>query len=353
MGKNYYYDPSAMSELAPVFLRDFNSIEVPLDIMGINDWLMNYEAFIDTNRQSFANLVEERGTSDGIDLRHLMQENIKAYHRALRWASFGMPVFELTHSLLATLVLTDIEEQKMTEVVWPFPTFVIKVPKDFGFITVNEHGTQHPVSLVWVHQFRVGSGDPQISVDCFSEHCPYVLTSIRNFDDASPTGDWVSIVRGPRNDGTVMQAALGSQSDVPMPLEASVDGKVKNSLVSIKRLILNLCSYLTSTSRSTEKVGKWKHATNETVIERGVPHSWVVGRDIKLSQDLLTAARAKVRSESGGDKMAWQFHSGCVVRGHIKQQPHGPGHSLRRTILIAPYWRGPDGSVLVRKHQVD
>jgi len=41
----------------------------------------------------------------------------------------------------------------------------------------------------------------------------------------------------------------------------------------------------------------------------------------------------------------------CVVAGHWKMQPCGPGGSERKRIFIEPYWRGPeDAPIAIRPH---
>lgn len=43
-----------------------------------------------------------------------------------------------------------------------------------------------------------------------------------------------------------------------------------------------------------------------------------------------------------------------LVRGHWRQQAHGPGHSLRKPIWIEPFWKGPEEArVLLRQHRVE
>ena len=36
-----------------------------------------------------------------------------------------------------------------------------------------------------------------------------------------------------------------------------------------------------------------------------------------------------------------------LVRGHWKNQAHGPGMTLRKLIHVEPYWRGPEMAELV------
>jgi hypothetical protein len=43
-----------------------------------------------------------------------------------------------------------------------------------------------------------------------------------------------------------------------------------------------------------------------------------------------------------------------LVRGHWRNQAHGPKASLRKTIWIQPFWKGPEGSrVLLRQHRIE
>lgn len=43
-----------------------------------------------------------------------------------------------------------------------------------------------------------------------------------------------------------------------------------------------------------------------------------------------------------------------IVRGHWRNQAHGPGHQLRKQIWIQPFWKGPEETaILLRSHKVD
>jgi len=65
-------------------------------------------------------------------------------------------------------------------------------------------------------------------------------------------------------------------------------------------------------------------------------------------RDLLTEHLSGKRKGGGGAPKV-QF----LVRGHWKQQAHGPRHSLRKTIWVKPFWKGPDDTrVLLRTYQV-
>jgi hypothetical protein len=43
-----------------------------------------------------------------------------------------------------------------------------------------------------------------------------------------------------------------------------------------------------------------------------------------------------------------------IVRGHWRQQAHGPARALRKTLWIQPFWKGPEESrVLLRTYKAD
>ncbi len=52
---------------------------------------------------------------------------------------------------------------------------------------------------------------------------------------------------------------------------------------------------------------------------------------------LNVASRVKGLSRAEGNKLLVR----CLVTGHWRHQPHGPGRSERKLIWIKPFWRGP------------
>lgn len=65
---------------------------------------------------------------------------------------------------------------------------------------------------------------------------------------------------------------------------------------------------------------------------------------VDLRQHLADALKP-----GGGGVPKVQF----LVRGHFRQQVHGAGRALRKTIWIEPHWKGPEtGHVLLRPHQL-
>ena len=64
--------------------------------------------------------------------------------------------------------------------------------------------------------------------------------------------------------------------------------------------------------------------------------------------DLVRAVREYI---SYGRRTSPTFQ--YVVRGHWRNQAHGPGHTLRRLQWIEPYWKGPEKAIiLARSHLI-
>lgn len=66
------------------------------------------------------------------------------------------------------------------------------------------------------------------------------------------------------------------------------------------------------------------------------------GRPVKVVNLRTLARRPSAPSEprEGGREYAHRW----VVRGHWRQQAHGPGRSLRRTTWVPPHVKGPEGA---------
>lgn len=69
-----------------------------------------------------------------------------------------------------------------------------------------------------------------------------------------------------------------------------------------------------------------------------------------VTVDLRDVVKMVQRGEKHkGGKLTVQF----LVRGHWKNQAHGPGHALRKRIWLQPFWKGPEESrVLLRNYTV-
>lgn len=78
--------------------------------------------------------------------------------------------------------------------------------------------------------------------------------------------------------------------------------------------------------------------------KQGVKNYSKVEYIIQPTRSAHTPANTGNGSTGIGDKLEVR----TLVRGHYRQQPHGPRKALRRTQWIAPFWRGPeDGPISI------
>jgi len=289
-------------------------------------------------------------------------EDIVAFRRSLnccvQWHRLGMPTFRLTHSLAAALLLTDPSGLDPHEIRFPFDAFVLALPKPQGpiqYLASRNDGSEDQLidaEYVAVHAY---SNTVKPYTDDFAA---YVRDHYRTPDDvldrfrAYPTHDNVSLYMqsevpwaacmwrhsyAPWNDDAAMKNWLYDFTDHPQ----KDDQAASRAMV---RLVTNFAVYLSGlTQRGTwtpphrRKSGKWSDKM-----------TWTLGQEIKLARELRDAARF-----GAGTTTKARLSARFVVRGHWRNQAHGPKQALRRRQWVAPYWKGPtDANQLERIYQL-
>lgn len=87
-------------------------------------------------------------------------------------------------------------------------------------------------------------------------------------------------------------------------------------------------------------------------MNRGIARSYArAGRP--RPEVTLVSLRHIYRSDPTDDSTDRQYRHRWVVRGHWRQQTHGPQHSLRRRTWIPAYVKGPDGAPLLARERVN
>ena len=59
------------------------------------------------------------------------------------------------------------------------------------------------------------------------------------------------------------------------------------------------------------------------------------------SRPALIAAAKCAPQLNGAQRDTWKVSVRYTVRGHFRNQAHGPSRALRKRIWLAPYWKGP------------
>jgi len=275
-------------------------------------------------------------------LSYLKDDDISAYkeevaqiYSLLAWVDDGMPVYDITHSLMAALLLTDPSEVNLSEVKLPFGTFVVRLPQPF-WATTSDEGAPAAVTHVIVGHLMVPklSRDGQGKVVMVGEE-PKIVTRLTTSDgrqsferrpdltDVGTVGDWIAHEFTPVNPG-----------NIPRPKSTE-----QHMLVSFRRLLANLCLYLAQNGRGEKLGGSTKRVPGRKPIYVPQPDIWVIGREVKLDRELVDSAKAWTE-DNGGRPEGWRLRSRFTVQGHWRSVAHGPGRVERRRQWIAPYWKG-------------
>jgi hypothetical protein len=117
-------------------------------------------------------------------------------------------------------------------------------------------------------------------------------------------------------------------------------------VVMAVRIAYNLALHLKHRPSSASTSGKTvnhDHGLQSLLYE--------LGADVSIDRDLRDAAR--IASSSGSDPQRWILQKRFIVRGHWKQQAHGPGRTERKLIFVEPYWKGPADSPVLARAYVD
>lgn len=311
--------PKELAAHAAELLRDFGSLTVPESLEAFRD------AFYDTDDKKvhLVDAIDAVVEAEGRTPESAARDVMMFHQMSTRWASFGMPVFELTHSLAAMLLLTEEVDDDLTAFAPPYPTFCLRLPSNMGF---TSGVTQHVLQTSWLHRTEI-QGVVGLAVKA-SGRGNYTSESLTVVRPGMKVIDWVDQGVAPSDDGIQLGAPA------------------LHSLQSVRRLLANFSAWVTGNPASLQRSGRWKRAPQQDRPEAGVPSTWIAGREIKLDRDIVAAARTLVEHESGAakDGSLWRLKSRYVVRGHWRNQATGPGRQERTRMWIAPHWKGPRDS---------
>lgn len=283
------------------------------------------------------------------------REEVHQIHTLLRWLDGGLPVFDLTHSLMAALLLTDPGDVDAERVRLPFPTFLVRFPNDFWTMR-GATQESHPVAIGTVHSYtgikssknlRWTEAGPDFAALGGSSF-PYM--SIRLVARNGRTSTWEKRHPIP-TEGKIDPWLNEQMSDVVDLTEKVVaqDDHDKHLTLAFRRLLVNLCLYVSECGRGTP-IGK-RDAKGKLPAKYPweVPSAdiWVLGREVKLDRPIIDAARAwtDAQGEDEGARARWTLKEKIWVRGHWRNQAHGPGRALRTLQWIRPYEKGRGPSI--------
>lgn len=262
-------------------------------------------------------------------------------HFMLRWASFNYPTFHLTHSLAAALMLTDCSGIKWGEIAWPFESFAVTLPPEFIYYEGIE-GQEIPVNhIIWHRYVSPLDGGPVSGR-------PAAYTCLQGDDGASVHR--ALLIPHPETGAEEVVQGQGPNPDriAPGLNYAEID---ETASAAALRLVMNLAIYVGDLAAR----GEWRpEAVKQNIFKRKKKQKarssdWTLGKEIKLSAEVRKSATNRQPTDA-----RWKLQKRCLVRGHWKNVPYGPGRGLRKRTQIQPYWRGPEaGKRTERLYEVE
>jgi len=255
-----------------------------------------------------------------------------------RWVNDGLPMLVLTEKQCAALAFTDLNPEEVVEQRAPWRAFLLGLPKKTFRLRSSSVGEER-LERAWIPQIAVSHYN---EADCLGGPPVWSLRF-----DVEPTA--VHLWSGNR---TVEDLWSNIEfNNVPRLFDAEPAAIEKRAIAMGSRLVLTACAALSAYGvRQAEPEGKTarRGARKRKRKERRskVATEYVLGMPVRV--DL----REQLRDYLGSDRER-HFSVRWVVRGHYRNQPHGPRRALRRKRWIEPYWKGPlRNPVLVRQHEL-
>jgi len=274
------------------------------------------------------------GVRSDASTEEAFREEAIQLHTLVRWVEAGLPAFDLTHGLMAALLLTDPSDVDADLVRLPFSTFAVRLPDGFWSM-YGISGELVRASIALVHSYVATtskSPDVPVPILCFRILSHDGQTSTWEVRPPIPTegrvGGWLDDDVPPVSDS----------SGTVVPPDAH-DGRL---CVAFRRLLVNLALYVAEYGRGQPLGRRPEHKAGQPHTSQPGPDVWVLGREVKLDRELVNSARAWTDSKSPrpGARAGWRLREKFTVRGHWRNVPHGPGRGLRKLRFIAPYWKG-------------
>jgi len=233
----------------------------------------------------------------------------------LAWAYAGYNVFELGNDFVAAMLLTDPREIRFEDLRIPFPGLLITIPS--GFTAGNEG-----LPYTKIHLSHV-DGEWKL----------YATDGIRVLDTTVGEGEALS---------WDLLESLETEDD-------EITGSDAEVVRTVRQIAFGMLAYVNAVDRAIEERDGAKRSKNKRTHDNGPrPRVHDVGRTVKIDPILVKYARA------GSREITLQIKSRFIVRGHYRNQAHGPEHRDRKLIWIEPFWKGPvEGAKIVHTYRPD
>lgn len=324
-------DPLAVARQSlPFVQRLFPALEVPLDLPVFSDAVL-----LGPQRKAFDDLYQREKPRFTILMMNL--------HRLARWASFHVPVIELSSGLLSALLLTDPASVEWDEIHPPFDTFAVRVPPLWRLDDPEEGNPV--VTALWFHRYDVSDA-------AYTAQTMNLEGYDRQSVLGSSTSQWLLTEIAGHMSVVIEQQPWQAMSlakwlnykrarDAIRPGEDPCTVQDIHLQLAVRRLYINLCLYIAE--RGLGAVRPQRRACRYTkrgqAEAAGLSTNWLLGVEIPFDQTLHDAAKAWTETRRR-QRAGWRVMKRTVVRGHWRNQACGLARAERRRIWIMPHPRG-------------
>lgn len=248
-----------------------------------------------------------------------------------RWFELGRPTFNLVPDFFRSCLVTDFGEAETDPVKLPFDVFLLRLPPEAKLRLPEDEEAEEAMGAramdmpkmppaMFVHSYHLWRGVGA---------APELISKAGEPFKITPTSEnmWFlpSFIAPFRN-----KRASWFPTDTMRDLFKTDYQRAED----FKRVLGNTLLYINMSGG----LPKTKCLGESVPVEREhhTEPRFRVGRPIKLSRELRLAI------DNGLAGRTWKLSARFIVRGHWRNQVHGPQRSLRRRQWIQPFWKGPE-----------
>lgn len=284
----------------------------------------DHQGILDGIWEHMKSLPPERAEIAAVMMGDTLQQSHMIF--CSTWGASGFPTVVIEAASWARMSATDtIAEEIVSQLRHPWPAFLIKLP----------HGVIRAEDGEWIDRICVATGNDLGQGETWTilaetariamertDQLPVELCS--EFDEGE--GTWK---------GTAIDAHALSQRD-------------ERVLRLLGKLVVASVLELDRSGGGRRRLaGKSRRATKAELATPSASLEYVIGEPVIVDvRPYIDEYLSGKRGTRGPKKTR------VLVRGHWKNQPHGPGRTLRKFIHIDPYWSVLDESlpIAVRPH---
>lgn len=305
-------------------------------------------------------LAQLRWSAPNITTSMILTYHMLSHERA------GKRAYEVSPALGEQLQHTELRGLLTDDLRLPYENILIQVPESLGIEVWNKDTGWHRLRDVYVtEEDYVGNEEMGISRGWRIMLCG--ASKSGDIGDDALSHFWITLPEGKKLDEQLDILEKNMRSE---DVSGETFGPMQERWRAIFEWIMNVVLYATWSDpgerimRNRDARQLWnriqKMPTNKPK-RKELLHNFqnmnpqrriVLGGNVRIQRHEGEEG-AQDSGTNGGGRAGGPLWVRTRVSGHWRNQPHGPGKTLRKLIFIAPFWRGPeDAPVSAPRHEV-